>query len=285
MPERDITEKHLEAYDDVFADIVNVLLFDGQRRVRPDDLRDTKARTLYKADGKLREQERDVSKLWVSEGIVISLIGFENQTEADRDMPLRVLGYDGADYRNQLSAKGGLYPVVTLVLYFGESPWTEPRSLYERIPVSEALRPFVNDYRINVFEISHMTDERVALFTSDFRIVADYFVQMRRDRDYVPSRQTVEHVDAVLKLLSALTRDHRFEEAQNHFREGESITMLSVLDKVEARGIAKGRAEGRAEGRADAARRMLMRGLPPQQIAEYTDLPLEAIEALKNRQA
>ena len=48
MPERDITEKHLEAYDDVFADIVNVLLFDGQRRVRPDDLRDTKARTLYK---------------------------------------------------------------------------------------------------------------------------------------------------------------------------------------------------------------------------------------------
>ena len=53
---------------------------------------------------------------------MISLIGFENQTEADRDMPLRVLGYDGADYRNQLSAKGGLYPVVTLVLYFGESP-------------------------------------------------------------------------------------------------------------------------------------------------------------------
>ena len=122
MAEKDMAEKHLEAYNDVFADIVNVLLFNGQRRVDPDDLRDTKARTLYKADGKLREQERDVSKLWVSEGIVISLIGFENQTEADRDMPLRVLGYDGADYRNQLSAKGDLYPVATLVLYFGESP-------------------------------------------------------------------------------------------------------------------------------------------------------------------
>ena len=35
MPDRDITEKHLEAYNDVFADIVNVLLFDGQRRVCP----------------------------------------------------------------------------------------------------------------------------------------------------------------------------------------------------------------------------------------------------------
>ena len=64
--------------------------------------------------------------------------------------------------------------------------------MYERIPIPEALRPFV----------------------SDFRIVADYFVQVRRDRAYVPSYQTVEHVDAVLRLLSALTWDHRFEEAQ-----------------------------------------------------------------------
>ncbi len=72
MSERDITEKHLEAHNDVFADIVNVLLFNGQKRVKPEDLRDTKPRTLYKADGKLREQERDVSKLWVSQGIVIS---------------------------------------------------------------------------------------------------------------------------------------------------------------------------------------------------------------------
>ena len=68
MPEKDITERHLESYNDVFADIVNVLLFNGQRRVLPDDLRDTRARTLYKTDGKLREQERDVSKLTPLDG-------------------------------------------------------------------------------------------------------------------------------------------------------------------------------------------------------------------------
>ena len=61
--------------------------------------------------------------------------------------------------------------------------------------------------------------------------------------------------------------------------------MLSVLDKVEARGIAKGEARGIAKGKADTARRMLVRGLPPEQIADYTDLPLEEIEALKNPQA
>ena len=297
LPERDITEKHLETYDDVFADMVNVLLFNGQRRVGPGDLRDTRARTLYKTDGKLREQERDVSKLWVSKGVVLSLIGIENQTEIDRDMALRVFGYEGADYRGQLSEdRRGLYPVITLVLYFGERRWTAPRSLYERIEVPEELRPFVNDLKLNVFEVAFLTDEQVERFTSDFKIVADYFVQMRRDRDYVPSRQVVEHVDAVLKLLSALTRDNRFEEAQNHFRKGESVTMLSVLDKVEARGIALGRNEGivlgrnegrnegitlgEAKARVEAARRMLAMNFTPEQIAQVTDLSLDEIEAL-----
>ena len=281
MPEKDITEKYLEFYNDVFADIVNVLLFNGQRRVLPDDLHDTKTRTLYKADGKLREQERDVSKLWAPEGIVISLIGFENQTRIDRDMPLRVLGYEGADYHSQLSAKGGLYPVVTLVLYFGDDPWTAPRSLYERVQVPGDLRPFVSDHRINVFEISFLTDEQTERFTSDFRIVADYFVQMRRNRDYVPSHRVIKHVDAVLKLLSALTRDNRFEEAQNQFREEESVTMLSVLDKVEARGIQLGRSEGIQLGRTETARKLLRMGLELPKIAEATGLSLEEVRALQ----
>ena len=85
-----------------------------------------------------------------------------------------------ADYHSQLSAKGGLYPVVTLVLYFGDDPWTAPRSLYERVQVPGDLRPFVSDHRINVFEISFLTDEQTERFTSDFRIVVDYFVSSDR---------------------------------------------------------------------------------------------------------
>ncbi len=46
MGEKDITEKTLEDYADVFADIVNVLLFDGEQRVLPEDLVDTTARCL-----------------------------------------------------------------------------------------------------------------------------------------------------------------------------------------------------------------------------------------------
>ena len=38
MGEKDIAEKTLEAYNDVFADIVNVLLFDGKRLVQENEL-------------------------------------------------------------------------------------------------------------------------------------------------------------------------------------------------------------------------------------------------------
>ena len=67
MGEKDITEKTLEDYADVFADVVNVLLFDGEQRVLPEDLVDTTARSQFKADdGVLHEQERDVVKRYNS---------------------------------------------------------------------------------------------------------------------------------------------------------------------------------------------------------------------------
>ena len=50
-----------------------------------------------------------------------------------------------------------------------------------------------------------------------------------------------------------------------------------------AQGMAQGRAEGMAQGRADTARRMLARGLSPEQIAEYTDLSLDEIKTIKAR--
>ena len=62
MSEKDITEKTLEDYDDVFADIVNVLLFNGKRLVKESDLSPETARSIYKADNKLHSQERDVAK-------------------------------------------------------------------------------------------------------------------------------------------------------------------------------------------------------------------------------
>lgn len=63
MAEKDAAEKILMSYNDVFADIVNALLFDGEPVVAPEELDDQAPRAYFKADGKIREIERDVAKM------------------------------------------------------------------------------------------------------------------------------------------------------------------------------------------------------------------------------
>ena len=63
MGEKDMSEKILEDYNDVFSDIVNVLLFHGQELIEPSALESISVHSQYKGvDAKLHEQERDVAK-------------------------------------------------------------------------------------------------------------------------------------------------------------------------------------------------------------------------------
>ena len=106
-----------------------------------------------------------------------------------------------------------------------------------------------------------MNREQVELFQSDFKVVADYFVQKRENGDYVPSSQDLTHVQETLQLLSIMTNDHRFEDAYNTStddRKGGPRNMCDVLDKVESRGIAKGVAKGKAEGEIEGKNQMAL---------------------------
>ena len=261
MAQKDITEKLLEAYNDVFADIVNTLLFHGEEVLKADELVDQAPRSAYKADGKIREMERDVAKRWCKQNIRIACVGLENQTRPDPDMPLRVIGYDGAEYRSQLNGPDR-YPVVTLVLYFGhDKHWDKPKNLLGCLDVPEKFRPYVKDYEINLFEIAYLTEEQVKLFQGDFGIVADFFVQKRRNGDYNPSKKEIQHVQEVLQLLSVMTGDQRFEEACVKESEGGPRNMCEVLDRVEKKGIAKGMAEGMTKGMAKGMAEGMTKGM------------------------
>lgn len=268
MGQKDIAEKLLEDYNDVLMDIVNVLLFDGEPLVKEDELVNVKDKSQYKIANKLHEQERDVAKFWNKGGVQIALCGLENQTNIDSDMPLRVIGYDGAAYRYQLKDdKKARYPMVTMVLYFGKEHW-KSRTLHERLNIPEKVKSYVSDYKINVFEIAYLEEEQVQLFRSDFRFVADYFVQMRKNGDYKPSKETIRHVDETLKLMAVLTQDDRFLEAQNE--SGGSVkNMCEAMDKAEARGEARGKVMAYTDV-----------GLSVDEITSKTGLSREEIERI-----
>ncbi len=178
----------------------------------------------------------------------------ENQTEPDVNMPLRISSYDGAAYKEQLlnDERKERYPIVTLVLYFGSKHWNKPKTLYERLTISDELKPFVSDHKANIFEISFLSQNQVNLFKSDFKIVADYFVQLRTKKNYVPSNSIIKHVTEVLRLLRILTGDDRFTpDAKLINSKGKSVTMCEVLDRIENRGIEKGIEKGKISAFAE----------------------------------
>lgn len=252
MGQKDITERLLEDYNDVFADIVNVLLFRGNRIVKEESLKETKVKSQYKAEaGKLHEQERDVAKYWQDGNALVAICGLENQTVEEKYMPLRVFSYDGASYRRQLLSENDenpIVPVVSLVLHFGMKEWSSPHNLKGVIDIPKELEPYVNDYKANIFNIAFLDDETVQMFQSDFRIVADFFVQKRKNKDYVPDEHKIKHVDEMLKLLQVLTGDDRYNVKFSEAEKKEDIKMCDVMERA----VNKGKEEVREEERINS---------------------------------
>ena len=247
MKDKDIAEKILEDYPDVFADIVNGFLFNGNEVVKPEELEDMQLRSAYRAEQKLHDMERDVAKRWKKNGIRIACVGFENQTAPD---------CNGA--------------VITIVLYFGyEQRWTAAKSLYEAVSVPDELKPFVTDTKINVFEVAWLKDEQVAKFKSDFRIVADYFVQKRKTGTYRGSRDTMRHVYEVLQLLSVMEHVDYLERAVVEKRvKGGERDMSSIFDQY----IKEGEARKEAEVNERVATDMLKKKYPLDAIKDISRL-------------
>ncbi len=280
------------ALNDVFADIFNVLVFGGKQVVSPDALEDITGVSRYKADDtKVHEQERDTYKLWKSRNINLVIMGVENQTKPERDMPFRCMSYDGASYRSQMlktkekTVRGKKktvkakerYPVVTIVLYFGEKPWRYPlelkKSFWPELPKNEittVLENYIADYKVNLFDIPRLPQETVKLFRSDFRVVADYFVNIYNNPDYEPDPAIITHVDEFLKLMQVLTGDNRYETILFTEKEKEEgVSMCKALDVREKRGEIRGEKRGETKMR-ELMRVLLEKGYRVEEVLEMT---------------
>ena len=245
MGEKDKTEKYLESYNDVFADIFNVLVFE-ENVIAPNTLINAGTETIYKSkDGKLKNQFRDIQKYYNESHIQIASFGIENQSEEDDDMVIRILGYDYASYREQIiNNKAKRYPVITIVLNFSEDKWSSPKSLIETLDIPKELVGYVEDYHIKVYDIAYLPKEIRDKFKSDFKVVADFFTEKRLGTyDASKHKERIIHVEAVLEMLRVFTKDERYKEIEeeiiNKNLEGD-VSMCKVLDEYERRGIEKG---------------------------------------------
>ena len=280
MGEKDITEKILEDYNDVFADIINGLLFQGEQRVLPEALKNISVHSQYKADDeKMHELERDVAKYWKEKEVQLAVCGIENQSRIEKNMPFRIIGYDGAAYRSQLQQeRSKILPVVTIVLYFGtDRHWRSRKNIKSLMEIPTGLDEFVSDYQIKVFEIAWLSEEQISYFQSDFRIVANFFVNKRKNKNYIPDDPTeIQHVDEVLKLLQVMTGDARYKRIFGKKKEGVH-SMCDVAERLEKMGWEKGQMEGKMEGKILVYKNLCREGFDEKEARRLTELPEDMI--------
>ena len=251
MAEKDKVEKLLEDYPDVFADIINVLIYDGKQVVKPEELRTTNVQSQYKAsDDVLHEEERDILKEWTKGKDYKVFFGIENQTTKDRKMPLRIIAYDGASYRSQMLKKNqkDFCKVITLVLHFGNRRWEGDKELQEIIKKQSGEEEWFQNYKLNVVDIAYLTEKQIKMFRSDFGIIADYFVKRRKGYKTIENHQPIKHVDEVLKFMKIFAEDNRFLKLNVKKDEKGEVTMCTILDAVEQKGINKGKKLGYKNG-------------------------------------
>lgn len=152
----------------------------------------------------------------------------------------------------------------------------------------------MNKARERLLEICHRAEldpDPVLTDEERLRVWCGYMVN---DELGVKLVQEVLTKDKVFREVNAAeqsywgTPEYRYYQLRAQMAEMdrkaiEETHIEEATAKGMAQGMAQGRAEGMAQGRADTARRMLARGLSPEQIAEYTDLSLDEIKTIKAR--
>ena len=289
--QKDITQKELEGYNDVFADIYNELIFGGKQVLREEDLIALPTESFTRnTDGTVHQGLRDVRKADKRNGEYRLIWCIENQSGTDNTMPERIMGYEYAAYEEQikalmaenkkknisavtrrLHAHQKLAPVVTVVMNWSEEEWTGPRCLHDMLEfpeeLEEELRPLVSDYSFHLIEMARLPEEVRRRFRSDFRILAEYAATRKEPEKWEEFLQTdslrMLHPEEVLDALKAVSGDIRYGQIMNQLtkrEKEEGVKMCVVAEKLERIGIEKGMQEGHRRGVQEGRRQGMQEG-------------------------
>ena len=268
-----------------FADLYNGSVFQGTQMVKAEDLKPEKENfkeLIEDKNGILNqiERNRDIVMKW-DNGIHLMILACENQEKIHYAMPVRTMLYDSLSYVEQirgLKKKQGnteritsdeflsgmkkddkLYPVSTLVFYYGDRPWDGSVDLHgllkksENPELEEMIRKLIPNYHINLLDVNQIEDASV--YKTDLQTILE-MLKYRQDKERMQKHEGYfRHVDRdtynVLRVL--LKAEKQMNEIKN--QEKEEVDMCQALQEIfddgRNEGFIQGRELGLSEGRQE----------------------------------
>lgn len=243
MAEKDITEKILLSYADVFSDCINTLVYSGKQYLNPQNTQPAPTESFYKGK-EPHNQFCDVSRYLMEEYTICLQYIIENETELEERQILRKISYQGGAYRQQLESGSPVYGVIAIVLAWTGKICRIPLNLHALLlknGVPQKHLEQIDDEKLAVYHMNNLSPEIRSRFTSDMGFVADYLNEGNFDRR---RQQKIIHLEALCDLMETLTGDTRFTELAKQFFEnnqkGENVMMCEYLNQLEEKGERRG---------------------------------------------
>ena len=237
-----------------FASFINVVVFEGEQLIRPENLvryeNDTAfiINDLKRAEDKKRR--RDIVVKSDINGIYC-ILGVEHQSSVDQAMVVRCAIYEMLEYLKQLENKEykRLVPQIMVAFYTGPKKWNVPVKLSDYFEIPEELKKYINDWKIILVDVKEMDTSKI----SDEQ--TRYFIEAIQAM-YKGSYEDLKRLKRMKKenFLYAAIITGSIDQVENVL-EGDEIDMCEGMERMaegfrkegEVRGVIRGRSEGKLE--------------------------------------
>lgn len=302
--QKDISLKTFWRDNEHFADLFNATIFNGKQVLKPDKLTemdtDVSATIQSKSYNESITRNRDVVKK-MSDGVEFNILGLEIQDKTHYAMPLRTMTYDALGYIKEyndikkqhklhkdsfsspeeflsgIDKSDRFHPIITLVLYYGDSLWDGPSCLADMmVSMPDNIKAYFSDYKLNLVQI--LDSDKYTFYNEDVRDVFNIARSIyNKDIDSIFSEYKTRNVDnEVMKLISVLTATPQIMNLCKPNEQGGKVNMCKAMEELKA----EWQGESKKEEVQKAIISMLEFGITKEQIlTKYTKEDLERAEA------
>ena len=304
------------------AALFNGAVFAGEQVVKPEELEPSDGENhglIVDKNEKSKEihKFRDITMRW-KQGVTLMILAIENQKKTHYGMPVRVMNYDGQSYEEQMKLlwdslskeekkactheefvsefrkKDRIYPVITLVFYYGTEEWDGSLDLYdmfqfgEELRDREELREYIPNYKINLIDAARL--ENLERFGEELQEIFG-LLKCRGDKNAILAyadehKEYFQHMDRETGLMVGefLQSESIVKKMKSDSEKGDEMNMCKALEDLYNDGVERGREQGIEQGERQKLKSMVekkvQKGFSVEEIVDMLEEEIELIQQL-----
>lgn len=288
MGKKDIVTCEYLKDNEVFADVLNLALFSGDKVVEPENVEEIDGSERHIVPSATGEKEYNVKKdRDILRKVTIDkdsfctrlIAGVEHQSDVHYAMPVRDMLYDSLKYTQQVKEKTKknrkersytdsaeflsgmrkgekLTPIITIVVYLQPEKWDGPMSLHDMLDfgeLSDEVTELIPDYKMVLLQPENYSEKQSKNMQSSLGIILGLLncTETKEDfQKYLDSHE--KELESLSESAMAVLNEYcELNIPEKEIEEGEVVDMCKAVREIREEARNEGRSEGIIEGKRE----------------------------------